>query len=164
MNKIDNSLSFKARLDYSEFSNCDKKRMARVAKIFKEQTSQYPNYTFHLFDFGADFHLIFDYSSKSIKRYDVFEGLIYPRTFKKLRALSDAELAQKLKKIFEVQIVTDKLDKDADKLYKKYYDKVPKSLYDKFGDMLIDLKNAHAKKLFSDDDILGRPNAIDISI
>ncbi len=164
INTVNSNTAFGAKLVYgSSFRN--KARWNNVAKIFEEQTERYPDYTFNIFHYKNDKGAIrFDYTFDSKERFVEDLGYIKPRLAAQLRKLSDSELATKLKKLFIIQKNADKLEEMTSNIADRFNinETMPDEFQYKFWRNFFDTKRNYVKVLLAEDNLLSRPNAIEI--
>lgn len=115
MNKINNNISFSAKLDYSQITGGNATRWEKIAEDFEKETIQYPNDTFKLetnSQGGIYFHPVYSDNKleKASNSYD--KGEISCGTTNLLETFSTKTVADLLKRIYTIRKKSDSMLKD----------------------------------------------------
>ena len=114
--KINNQIAFTAKMDLSQVQN-NKERWQNIAKIFEEETKEYPNDTFYISDSSKRTINIDAETSVSESNYEEHSSDILMTDFKNLLNESDETIANKFVKLFKLFRQYDDGKKCASKLF-----------------------------------------------
>ena len=154
MDSISNNINFKAKLNVSELK-VNKERWAKIAKEFQSQTKKYPKEEFSLSDGGYYIYFARTKNGEQVRHSDWSN--MQRQLFDKLEQLSDSELVNKLKRLFNIQRNIDNMEKETvDFFYKYGFDKsnVPEKAEENLWSAMFDGKDALIERHLKNDKFL----------
>ena len=120
MNSTYNNINFKAKLNTSELKG-NPERWKKIAKEFQAQTKKYPSDEFSLSSEGYSSYWIWFARTKNGEQVRHSDWSCMKRSlFEELEQLSDSELVNKLKRLFNIQRNIDNMEKDTVDFFYKY--------------------------------------------
>lgn len=162
MNSVSDSLTFKAKLNYSQIKG-NRKRWAKIARIFEEKTIKESKDTFNLASYDKYNKGLEFWTSKNNKNVDtLYSGHITPFLMNWLLMLPDSVAAEKLKKIFMIQKTANKIELASYDFQKRFKlsKNISDSLIDKYFNTILDIKDDYIKNMLSKDKILKTKDVI----
>ena len=154
MDSTNNNINFTAKLNIKELKG-NKERWAKIAQEFQSQTKKYPKEEFSISD--GDYYIDFARTKNGKQVRGSAWSCMERQLFEKLEQLSDSELVNKLKRLFNIQRNIDNMEKDTvDFFYKYGLDKsnVPEKAETNLWNAMFDGKDALIERHLKNDKFL----------